>query len=119
MSDRKSAQRATEWNRLHPERCKANKIAAKERKHKDNEESLRLLEKRKKGNTPVAAIKMYCRCTCNKGKSRGCFLNAPVTCSDKKCFLYPFRNGDPVRVRVAMNLGEEHISHMQAGRKVS
>ena len=100
-------ERTLKWLKANPEKAKANKVRYQERKEASHKEGLKNI-KRSKYKTPMPAIKAFCR-ECPKGSSRKGknYLNAIVTCREKKCPLYAFRNGNPTRRK----LSRKHCSH--------
>lgn len=95
----KNSERTKQWIRNNPERYKANQTRSLQRKETMRKEAM-LCIKKAQHKTPMLAIKAFCR-ACPNGVSRQGtnYRNAPVSCKQKTCPLFPFRNGNPTRIK--------------------
>ena len=111
----KASERTKKWIKEHPEQAKSHKTKSTERKLRLRDEALRVI-KRAKHKTPSKAIRAYCN-SCPNGVSRSGFSYAPVECKKKRCPLFPFRNGIPHRIKIALKTSLQRISEMRDARK--
>ena len=93
------SERATQWQKQHPERVAAAQAKKKVIKVRHQTESLNILH-RSPYQTPMQAIKGFCH-QCPHGTSRNgkTYNNAPVFCEQFTCPLFAFRNGNPTLIQ--------------------
>jgi hypothetical protein len=107
--DMTGSEMTKQWMSDNPEKYEAYKQRAREKKIKQQDESILALQSAKY-KTPIASIRAFCN-SCPLGLSRNGYDQAPVTCFNTVCPLYAFRNGDPKRIALGRKCNTISVVH--------